>query len=296
MNVVQRRALQRCEVITALEHVGLGAAGIAGEHVPCTLVIGHRRLDRARVDRVTAHAVGCEFERDVLHEPDHGMLGRHVVGVVESRLDPVGRRGEHDRPRLALDHVRGDRLGRLPDAGQVDPDHLVPLLVGEFPERGLSPDAGVGDQDVDPAELGDPSRDGGIEVPLVADVIVRDARSPQLLAVCVGDEHLMGVLGPVHSRTHRGFSHDAAPFDRFDGSPTGSYRCGCSLTGPQPGYVLLPLAAAPPPGGAALMRAISVASARGSLPAAVGCATQSHDRVTTERMSNERDPGHGPHR
>ena len=52
--------------------------------------------------------------------------------------------------------MRRDRLGGLPHAGQVDPDHLVPLLVGQLPERRLGPDPGVGDEDVDLPELAIP--------------------------------------------------------------------------------------------------------------------------------------------
>src|SRR5271165_7287179 len=80
--------------------------------------------------------------------------------------------------RTLVDPLRSDRLGRLPDAGQVDADHLLPLVVGELPERGLGPDAGVGDEDVDLPELRDAAGNRLVELPLVAYVGLDGRRSP----------------------------------------------------------------------------------------------------------------------
>jgi hypothetical protein len=66
--------------------------------------------------------------------------------------------------------VRGDGLGRLPDAGEVDADHLLPLVLGELPERRRGPDAGVGDQDVELPELGDALGDRRVELLLGPDI------------------------------------------------------------------------------------------------------------------------------
>ena len=66
--------------------------------------------------------------------------------------------------------MRRNGLRRLPHAGEVYTDHLVPLLAGELPERAERPDAGVRDQDVDLAELGYANCHRRIQLFLRADI------------------------------------------------------------------------------------------------------------------------------
>ena len=67
-------------------------------------------------------------------------------------------------PLLALDHVGQGGAHRVPDTGEADVDRLVPDLVRHLPHRGEARHAGVGQQDVDVAEL----VDGAVDEPSMA--------------------------------------------------------------------------------------------------------------------------------
>ena len=153
-------ALERVERVAGVEHVLFGALArrLARHHVPGALPARHGREDRARVHAVHADAVRRVLEGERLHDADDAELRGAVVHVVRAGLESVDRRGHHDRAAALLHHVRQHRLRGLPDAGEVDGDHVVPLLVGELVGGRQREDAGVGDEDVDLAELGDALR------------------------------------------------------------------------------------------------------------------------------------------
>ncbi len=84
------------------------------------------------------------------------VLAGRVVAVARGGLKARRRADDDDGAAVAgLDH-RGDRGPQgAPGARQVDPDDGVPLFVGELPEPAPAQHAGVGHQDVEPAELFD---------------------------------------------------------------------------------------------------------------------------------------------
>lgn len=67
----------------------------------------------------------------------------------------------------------------LPDTGEVDVDHRVPVLLAEL-VQGLAAvaDPGVGDNDIQPAQLLDPATDRGVQGVEVADVDLRGDDPP----------------------------------------------------------------------------------------------------------------------
>src|SRR5579872_6526477 len=58
-----------------------------------------------------------------------------------------------DAAAAALDHLRRDRLGQDEGAIERDRQNLVPLLQIHLQERGLTPEPGIVDRDIDAAEF-----------------------------------------------------------------------------------------------------------------------------------------------
>jgi hypothetical protein len=63
-------------------------------------------------------------------------------------------------PRSTID----GSAARVEHASQVDVDHFLPLLLGHLPGHSPGPDAGVGADDVDLAELGQTRLDGALKL------------------------------------------------------------------------------------------------------------------------------------
>jgi hypothetical protein len=114
---------------------------------------------------------------------------------------PGARRRRHQAAVAALDHVRHDRPEGVEHPGEVHRDHVVPLLGGELGHRAGAADAGVGDDDIDLAELGDRLRDRGLHRGAVADV-GRDGEraSPGLLDELRGLLQLVTLAEAVRHR------------------------------------------------------------------------------------------------
>ena len=87
-------------------------------------------------------------------EPHDAVLGRRVVPDVRDGHQPGGRAGQDDRSASGLAQVRDRRLGGVPDAGQVDVDHVLPVGIAELFKRAEAEDPGVGRHDVEPPEPG----------------------------------------------------------------------------------------------------------------------------------------------
>jgi len=67
--------------------------------------------------------------------------------------------------------VRDGRLGGVPDAGQVDVDHVAPgLLVHDVQAGAVAAEARVGADDVQSTQLLNTTVDGGLDGVVVADV------------------------------------------------------------------------------------------------------------------------------
>ncbi|CAB4924196.1 unannotated protein [freshwater metagenome] len=133
---------------------------------------GHRLRHRGgghRDDGVHGDLRPGQLHRPGAHHADDPGLGRGVVGLAEV-ADLAGGGADADDPAalalLAQLHRGGAGAGER--AAQVGGDDRVELLVGHLPQRGVAQDAGVVDQHVQPAELGDGAVDqrlGGLAGP-----------------------------------------------------------------------------------------------------------------------------------
>ena len=86
-------------------------------------------------------------------------------------LDSGGRADQDDRPATAaVDDVLGTGHHGVPGAGEVDVDDVSPLLGGDGVPGMRSSDAGVGDDDIETAELGDTVVDGLTQPVVIAGV------------------------------------------------------------------------------------------------------------------------------
>ncbi len=114
--------------------------------------------------------LGADFLGQGLGESEQPGLGGGVVGDTgEPYLAESG--GDHDdRPGALLDHPREDGPAAEESAGQVDVDHLPPLLDRHLRHPVLRHHAGVVDQGVELAETLDHRRDHRLHLALVADV------------------------------------------------------------------------------------------------------------------------------
>ena len=123
-----------------------------------------------RADDAGADAVRRQLVAGRLGERDDGgldrVVGRHAGGVHEP-----GERGDVDDVPgpLALEQ-RHERAGAADDAEQVDLGDPAPLVEGGDVEPAAARDAGVVDQDVEPAPAGLDLLEGGGPVVVVGDV------------------------------------------------------------------------------------------------------------------------------
>jgi hypothetical protein len=170
---------------------------------------------------VGVHAVDPDHVRGQLqgqrpHEPDDAVLGRVVVPDVRQRLQPGRRAGQDDRPAAGRAQVRDRRLGGVPDPGQVDVDHVLPLGIGQLLERSEAEDPRVGGHDVQPPELGHAvveRRLQGAEVPHVG----LGGHDPAVQRL-----DLLDGLGQVRRRRHR-VRHATDLIAQVDGDDVGAF-------------------------------------------------------------------------
>src|SRR5690349_10239048 len=136
------------------------------------LVHEHGCVDVGRTYRVDANEVLPQLDSEGPHQSDHAVLGCDVVTGVRVRLQSAYRAGEHDRAALtAGDQMWHSGLHGFPDSGEVDTDHVVPVMLGGLVQRlAAVANAGVGDDDVQPAQLLDTVVHGFLEGVEVTDV------------------------------------------------------------------------------------------------------------------------------
>ncbi len=118
-------------------------------------------------------------------------------------LQSAHRTGEDDGTAPpARDDVRHSGFHRLPHAGQVDVDHLVPVEFAGLVQGGIAAvaDTGVGHHDVEAAQLLDPAVDGGLDSGGVADVDLGGDDAP------VEALHEVGGLGEIVRGWRRGMA------------------------------------------------------------------------------------------
>ena len=103
------------------------------------------------------------FDRQGLHQPDQGHLGRAIVGLAEIAVE-AGRGCGHDDAAIALlAHDLPDRLGAVDRPHQVDVDDEAEILQLHLGEGLVAQDTGVVDQDVDPAPARHRRLDHGLD-------------------------------------------------------------------------------------------------------------------------------------
>jgi hypothetical protein len=135
----------------------------------------HAGLDQGGADAERRYLRGVSVEE---------ALDAELGGVVEGEAgegDDAAHAGHlQDAPAALLSQVRGDRSDELDRADQVGGDDPVDLLVGVFLGGAEDSEPGVGDDDVDAAEL----REGGVD-DLAHLLGVRDVEltNPQPVAV-----------------------------------------------------------------------------------------------------------------
>ena len=202
----------------------------------------HARQRRGR-DGVDGDAVAAQLARGDDGEGGDAGLGRAVVGLADVAVD--ARRGAGvddaalDRPADLLALVapvgRGVARGRE-RALQVHLDHGIPLALVHVGEHAVAQDAGVVDEDVEPAEMRDRRVDHRLGALPAADVLaVGDRLAAGLLdrgddlaggrgvlarAVHPGADVVDHHLGAVRRQQQGMLAADAASRTRDDRNPT----------------------------------------------------------------------------
>ena len=119
--------------------------------------LGQQALDPRRVRGAWVHAVHADALAHVVgghrqREREDRALGRAVERALRDAGGGCDRRGVADRRVLGLAQVGQRRAGDAHDPEDVDVEHAAPLVVVVVGDGALGADAGVVDQDVQPAE------------------------------------------------------------------------------------------------------------------------------------------------
>ena len=93
-----------------------------------------RPARRARGDGVHVDVVRRELGRHRAGEGDDTGLGRGVVGM-DGLAGPARRGDVDDLAVAALHHVGGDQLRAVEGSPEVDPHRVLPLVLGDLPDR-----------------------------------------------------------------------------------------------------------------------------------------------------------------
>ena len=156
------------------DHLGVGIAGRHG------------------IDR---DALVGRLQRQGLGEADGARLGGGIVGLTHLALLAIDGCDVDYTAISALAHAVDDLAARhVEQAGEVDEDHLVPLLRRHLVQHGVAGDAGVVDQHVDRPELGLNLGHSPLAVLELADVALDD-HDAELLGGGLGGRLVIGVAG-----------------------------------------------------------------------------------------------------
>src|SRR6185295_9914309 len=131
--------------------------------------------------------------REGLGEAEEPRLGRRVVGLADIAHLADHARYVHDAPAPPLRHVPQGGLRQEEGPGEVDVEHLEPVLIGELEHRLVDGDARVVDEDVEPPVGRDHLVDGAPAVRRLAHVALVDAH----LGAVGGGEAVAELLGRV---------------------------------------------------------------------------------------------------
>ena len=113
--------------------------------------IGHGRGDEARSDAVDGDAARGHLARQRLRHADHAGLGGGIVALAGVADDAADGGDVDDAAIAGLGAHHGARAGahQHERRGEVDGDHLVPLLVLHHHEQVVLGEPGVVDEDVE---------------------------------------------------------------------------------------------------------------------------------------------------
>ena len=125
-------------------------------------VFGHPGVGR-RGQAVDADVVLGALDRQGLHKADKGHLGRAVVRLAEIPVQSRGRGGHNDAAIVPLSHDVPDRLGAVDGPHQMDVHDEAEIVQLHLGEGLVAQDAGVVDQDVDPAPFRHRRPDHGLD-------------------------------------------------------------------------------------------------------------------------------------
>ena len=186
--------------------------------------LGHAGLDQSRADGVDTHARADQRISGRLHETDHRRLARaigHVAGIGAHAAD--GRRGD-DRTGALPDHDRRGMLDRQKHADHIHAQDFRKILNGDIEQRRhATSNAGIGVDNVEPAEFLRRRRDEFLDVGLIAGVHRQATRRMaglldhferlfEALFGAIRDQQPRAFLG----ETQRGRAADAASRPRHD--------------------------------------------------------------------------------
>lgn len=154
-------------------------------------------------DGIDPHALVGQRQRGDAGQLVHAAF-RDVVGhLVGNGHDRVHRRHVDDRATALLDHAPGHRLRHQEHALQIDAQHPVEVLFLQLQEVGGLDGPGIVDEDIDTAERLDRGGNHGLDLRLVANIALNDARR----ATGVSDRPL-DIGGGIHG--HVGNDHACA--------------------------------------------------------------------------------------
>src|SRR5580693_3900143 len=163
------------------------AARTADHHVVGALPVVHFSVHEARAHCVAADVVSTELQRRVPHQAEYAVLSCYVMAETCTCFEAINGGREHNGAAAVGDHRRNYRLDAAPDSGEVHVDHVLPLVVGQLPERAKRPDARVGYQDVDLAEVTNRSFDCSVQRGAIPHVTFQADDAPaKLLDLCHG--------------------------------------------------------------------------------------------------------------
>src|SRR5215469_3441337 len=116
------------------------------------------RQEPARKNQVDGNTVGCQVWRERLYQAgDAGPQAIRQVNAVHWLLDRARLDPDYASP-MASTHVRPDRTDEPHEVQRDNFECLPPVVVGEVAKLAPRRTAGVGDEHVDSAEVGDGCR------------------------------------------------------------------------------------------------------------------------------------------
>src|SRR5581483_5290005 len=153
----QSKPAQRNLLLQQLFHVGRQA-------------LRHRGIDEAGRDRVHRDLPARVLACDRLRQADHRRLRGRIVRLAGIPHHADDRGDINDAAEALLRHRLQDRLGAVERAVEIHLKDQVPVLLAHPQQEAVARDAGIVDEDVDPAPLLEDLVDHRLDVARVGDV------------------------------------------------------------------------------------------------------------------------------